>query len=58
MLKVDHLCFRYSRHGSHVLNGVNLELKQGEIGIFLEFTNRIQVRYLLMKKNCKKCPAV
>lgn len=35
MLKVDHLCFRYSRHGSHVLSGVNLELKQGEIGILL-----------------------
>lgn len=35
MLKVDNLCFRYSRLGNPVLNGASLELKQGEIGILL-----------------------
>ena len=35
MLCVVNLTFRYSKQGSPVLNGVNLELKQGEIGILL-----------------------
>lgn len=35
MLKVDHLHFRYGVHGKPVLNGVSLELKQGEVGILL-----------------------
>ena len=35
MLKIENLCFRYSRHGSPVLKGVSLELKRGEIGILL-----------------------
>ena len=35
MLSVENLTFRYSRQGAPVLNGVNLELKQGEIGILL-----------------------
>ena len=35
MLSVENLTFRYSKQGSPVLNGVNLELKQGEIGILL-----------------------
>ena len=35
MLKVENLAFRYSRSGNPVLNGVNLELGQGEIGILL-----------------------
>lgn len=35
MLSVENLTFRYSRQGTPVLNGVNLELKQGEIGILL-----------------------
>ena len=35
MLSVENLTFRYSRQGVPVLNGVNLELKQGEIGILL-----------------------
>ena len=35
MLKVENLCFRYSKNGNLVLNGANLELKQGEVGIIL-----------------------
>ena len=35
MLEIKDLGFRYSRKGAPVLNGVNLELKQGEIGILL-----------------------
>ena len=35
MLKVDNLYFQYSNHGNPVLNGVCLELKQGEVGILL-----------------------
>lgn len=35
MLNVDNLTFRYGRSGPNVLNGVDLELKQGEIGILL-----------------------
>lgn len=35
MLSVENLTFRYSRQGASVLNGVNLALKQGEIGILL-----------------------
>ena len=35
MLSVENLTFRYSRQGAPVLNGVNLALKQGEIGILL-----------------------
>ena len=35
MLSVEHVTFRYSRQGSDVLRGVNLELKPGEIGILL-----------------------
>ena len=35
MLSVENLTFRYSKQGAPVLNGVNLELKQGEIGILL-----------------------
>lgn len=35
MLSVENLTFRYSRQGAPVLNGVNLELDQGEIGILL-----------------------
>ena len=35
MLKVENLCFRYGKNSSLVLNGANLELKQGEIGIIL-----------------------
>lgn len=35
MLEVKDIKFRYSRNASPVLNGVNLELKQGEIGILL-----------------------
>ena len=35
MLKVENLCFRYSKNGDPVLNGACLELKQGEIGILL-----------------------
>ncbi|MGM9587322.1 MAG: ABC transporter ATP-binding protein [Candidatus Limivicinus sp.] len=35
MLSVENLTFRYRRQGAPVLNGVNLELKQGEIGILL-----------------------
>lgn len=35
MLKVENLQFQYGRNGDPVLNGVSLELKQGEIGILL-----------------------
>ena len=35
MLKVENLQFRYNRSGLPVLNGADLELKQGEIGILL-----------------------
>ena len=35
MLSVENLTFRYSRGGAPVLNGVDLELKQGQIGILL-----------------------
>lgn len=35
MLSVENLTFRYSKRSAPVLNGVNLELKQGEIGILL-----------------------
>ena len=35
MLKVQDLHFRYSACGKSVLDGVNLELKQGQIGILL-----------------------
>ena len=35
MLKAENLHFSYSKHGTSVLNGASLELKQGEIGILL-----------------------
>lgn len=35
MLSVENLTFRYDKQSAPVLNGVNLELKQGEIGILL-----------------------
>ena len=35
MLNVENLSFRYSRHGDPVLQGVNLSLCEGEIGILL-----------------------
>ena len=35
MLKVENLCFQYSKGGRLVLSGADLELKQGEIGILL-----------------------
>ena len=35
MLSVENLTFRYGKQSAPVLNGVNLELKQGEIGILL-----------------------
>lgn len=35
MLKVENLDFRYSNHGKPVLDGISLELKQGEVGILL-----------------------
>ncbi len=35
MLKCENLTFRYSKRGPSVLNGVNLELEQGQIGILL-----------------------
>jgi iron complex transport system ATP-binding protein len=35
MLEIENLRFRYSRRGPTVLDGVNLELKDGEIGILL-----------------------
>ena len=35
MLSVSNLSFRYSRQGKMVLDHINLELEQGEIGILL-----------------------
>lgn len=35
MLNVENVSFRYGKNGAPVLNGANLELKQGEIGILL-----------------------
>ena len=35
MLKVENLTFSYEKNGKKVLNGTNLELNQGEIGIVL-----------------------
>jgi len=35
MLKVENMCFRYSKSGNPVLRGASLELKQGEVGILL-----------------------
>lgn len=35
MLKIENLSFRYGRHSSPVLRGVNMELQAGEIGIVL-----------------------
>ena len=35
MLKVENLHFRYGSHSAPVLNGANLELGQGEVGIIL-----------------------
>ena len=35
MLEIQNLRFRYSRRGAMVLDGVNLELRDGEIGILL-----------------------
>ncbi len=35
MLEIENLRFRYSRRGPLVLDGVNLELKDGESGILL-----------------------
>ena len=35
MLKVDQLSFRYGKRSRPVLNGANLELEQGQIGILL-----------------------
>ena len=35
MLKVENLCFQYSKSGRLVLSGADLELKEGEIGILL-----------------------
>lgn len=35
MLKIENLCFRYSRYSKPVLNGIDLELTDGEIGILL-----------------------
>ncbi len=35
MLKVNNLCFAYSKHAASVLSGASLELKQGEVGILL-----------------------
>ena len=35
MLKVENLHFRYSKNGKSVLNGVELELGRGEVGILL-----------------------
>jgi len=35
MLNVENISFRYSRLSAPVLQGINLELKQGEIGILL-----------------------
>lgn len=35
MLQIENLCFRYGRHRPWVLNGINLQLQQGEIGVLL-----------------------
>ena len=35
MLKIENLCFRYSKYSKPVLNGIDLELAGGEIGILL-----------------------
>ncbi|MGN0447300.1 MAG: ABC transporter ATP-binding protein [Acutalibacteraceae bacterium] len=35
MLSVENLSFRYSKHAPQVLNGINLELNRGEVGIIL-----------------------
>ena len=35
MLSIENLTFRYERNGLPVLNGANLQLEQGEIGILL-----------------------
>ena len=35
MLKIEDLCFGYSRRSPRVLNGIDLELNAGEIGIIL-----------------------
>lgn len=35
MLEIENLRFRYSRHGPEVLRGVDLQLRDGEIGILL-----------------------
>ena len=35
MLKVENICFRYSKFSRPVLNGACLELQPGEIGILL-----------------------
>ena len=35
MLKLENVTFRYTRRGENVLNGVSMELKDGEIGILL-----------------------
>ena len=35
MLKIENLCFRYGKHSKPVLNGIDLELADGEIGILL-----------------------
>ena len=35
MLKVENVSFRYGSHGVPVLKGVDLELRQGEVGILL-----------------------
>ena len=35
MLKIENLRFRYGKHSPTVLNGISLELKQGEVGILL-----------------------
>lgn len=35
MLKIENLRFRYGKHSEPVLNGINLELNDGEIGILL-----------------------
>lgn len=35
MLRVENVHFRYGKHSNEVLNGVSLELEQGQIGIIL-----------------------
>ena len=35
MLKIENLRFRYSKYSKSVLNGIDLELADGEIGILL-----------------------